>query len=471
MYYGQIPLFRNGAAKWREKAQAAFAGAQALQKNGDRDAAWLQIQHALVLEKSFLSANPWKDRGDIAKFSDALQKLTGEIETARAKEFPKLAQKLDLVIRHQTIEAALDTLTKAAGIKAEIVPGSLADAGELMGVAELRVNYLDLRRATVAQALDWLLAPVHLTWRVSGKDAITVGTTRRLPGVSVWTYNVANLLTLTKAELGDKGQAQKPERAMKEFAEAMAEVIGKDAVTLVSPSRLVVYGDKDKHALTESCLQFLSTGTCKGEPAKVLQALIQKSVPRCAAYATNQKQRMEKLAQRRLAAALDRYSWQLLAAKARGESDDEAMAELEAAWASPHLASVPDALVFRSAWATNSLKPGDRWATLKPETNRVAAIYAALALPEATGLKKSLAKDWLAATLFSPTAESDAAFLKVISAHAITDNDLVALAHVAAQRRGGEVWKLWREELPVTTGQQSLNGHVVVFVNQPTDGN
>ncbi|MFQ5533104.1 MAG: VWA domain-containing protein, partial [Candidatus Methylomirabilales bacterium] len=154
-----VPLFGNWARKRHEEAKKALAEAQQLHKKGELEAALLRFQHAFVLETAFLSVHPWSDDGTAATTADALRTLKEDIAKRRVQETPWLAQRLELVIRDQSLEETLRTVGKVAGFTVEILPGSLADAAEMAGVSELRVTYLDLRRATVTQALDWLLTP------------------------------------------------------------------------------------------------------------------------------------------------------------------------------------------------------------------------------------------------------------------------------------------------------------------------
>ena len=67
------------------------------------------------------------------------------------------------------------TVVVASEFQLKLVHGSLEDVAELLNLPELRVTYLDLRHATMIQALDWLLAPYHLTWQMKDADTIAIG--------------------------------------------------------------------------------------------------------------------------------------------------------------------------------------------------------------------------------------------------------------------------------------------------------
>src|SRR5204863_2425062 len=121
----------------------------------------------------------------------ALERLN-ELHAADVKAWsekqPLLSKKLELVLRDQSLEQALSAVGKAAGLDIRLLDGSAADSAALTGESP-RITYLDLRHATVAEALDWLLQPVRLAWQPDAKG-IVAGSDRRR-GSSGWTYDVS----------------------------------------------------------------------------------------------------------------------------------------------------------------------------------------------------------------------------------------------------------------------------------------
>jgi Ca-activated chloride channel family protein len=401
---GRIPSQANTG--WHEFAKQSLAATNDLTK----------LQYGLLLEKAFLAGNPWNNDGTDAKLTDLIEKFSDRRRQALTKDNPALARKLDLVFKRRSVEEAVGEIAKAAGLKVEIVPGSLTDAAELLSVPELRIAYLDLRRTTAAQALDWLLTPMRLTWEVTGKDAIRIDTARRLAGNSVWVYQVGDLALPTKAELGNTNQTQKAEAALKEF-EKRVGADGKNVI-LLSPYHLLVLGDAALHAQVTGKLD------------------AQKKGDRWTSRAEDRAKRAAALAEQRATEVLARYPWHLVA----GINVDEAQAELAEIWDTPAtkaiLAGDRAELVLRAAWALKQPLPVPAKAT--PLT----ALYTAKAKP------------------------SDAELIAALREHKLTGEDAIVLAGIAAQARGGKIWQAFREELPGLVRDQHLSGPAVVLLNR-----
>ncbi len=366
------PLFGNWAQMRHEEAKKALAEAQELHKKGKLEPALLQFQHALVLEAGFLSVSPWSDDGTAGAAAGAMRTLMEEIAKNRAQRTPGLAKRLDLVIRDQSLEDAIQAIARGAGFKVEILPGSLADAEEMLNVSEIRVTYLDLRRTTVAQALDGLLTPAHLTWRIDKKNTITVGTSRRLPGTSAWVYVVGDLARPSEKEIPNTVRNEIAVRALKKFLNAIRIVINQKgesglspgSAVLIDPAHLLVYGDKETHGRVAAFLNALRdpkgdlTNIRGFHPShKQLQTLrrLQKEVSmRWAERSEARKKRMAAYERRRILTALDTFSWQLLASAYQGRIDDEALIELRVAWGSPSITKIVEGpngwVTMRSAW-------------------------------------------------------------------------------------------------------------------------
>src|SRR5262249_45099383 len=110
-------------------------------------------------------------------------------EEAARRRSPALARKADLVVRNTELADALGALERASGLALRIEPGSLEDAAAAERRAGLRIAFLDLRGATLAQAFTWLVDPAGLEWHVDG-ETVVVTASRRRPGRSVWVYDV-----------------------------------------------------------------------------------------------------------------------------------------------------------------------------------------------------------------------------------------------------------------------------------------
>ncbi len=365
-------LFGNWAQQRHKEAKKALVEAQELHKKGEREAAVLRFQHALLLEATFLSAHPYNDDGTAATAADGLQILMKEMVKERAQRSPRLAQRLDLVIRDESLEDAVRAIAKVAGFSVKILPGSLDDAAKMVNGGELRVTYLDLRGATVAQALDWLLTPGHLTWTIGKKGTITVGTTRRLPGNAAWVYVVGDLAMPSRKELGDKTGTDSVQTALKQFLNAIRIIINQEgesrvhpgSAVLIDPAHLLVYGNKEVHARVAAFLNVLTdpkekmrtiTGlNLSQKELRLLRKLQKDTSARWTARAGARKRRTATSHQRRVVTVLDIFSWQLLASTHRGQVDLEALTELQIAWSSPNITKVVEGangwIAIRSAW-------------------------------------------------------------------------------------------------------------------------
>lgn len=371
-----VSAFQSLSRQRHEEAKKALLEAQELQKKGKLEAALRRFQHAFLLESAFLFSNPWNDDGTGAAATEALQSLTEEIDKERAKENPALGKKLDLVVRDEALSEALQVLAKAAGLKVVVVRGSLEDAAEMLNVPELRVTYLDLRGATVAQGLDWLLVPVRLSWEMGDKGLITVATARRLSGNSAWVYAIGDLTMPLQRVTGDKAQQDQAAKTLNGFLSGVRLVIGQrddsglapGSAVLLTPDQLLVYGDSEAHegvaaflaALTNPGAEMATVGghAFTGKELAALMELQKAASTRWAGRAEEREKLRAVLARLRLLNTLNSFSWQLLAGAIRGNVDLEALTELQVAWASPEVSKLADAAgrypAMRSAWAITS---------------------------------------------------------------------------------------------------------------------
>ena len=209
-----------------------MAEAKELQKQGEFEAARLRYQHVLGLQADMHGSND--------TLTEAILTTTEEIGKRRAQAHPRLNRKLDLVLRNQALDEAIHTVVEAGGFELHLVTGSLADVIELLNLPELRVTYLDLRYATVNQALDWLLAPYHLTWQMKDEGTITVGATRRLPAPSAWGYAVSHLVIPPAEEIDKDAREESVEAALTDFLNGARIVIDQKEDSGLKPGSAVL---------------------------------------------------------------------------------------------------------------------------------------------------------------------------------------------------------------------------------------
>ena len=349
-----------------EEAQKALDAATSLQKKGDLDAAFVRAQQAYLLG----SITPYN--GDfLARIEALMQSLSDDILQSRSKQTPALAKTLDLVLRNQSVPSALQAIAKASGLKIDLLDGSLADAGGLLG-QEPRVNYLDLRGATVADGLEWLLTPLHLSWRVED-GTVVVGSARRLTGLSTWVYKVGDLAQPVESELTGKDANVEIAKSLLVFLHIVHLAIGQHddggldpgSAVYLTADRLLVYGDVETHAKVEALLTYLSTarvdwakrynGLLLSDVAGAeVDAVRQVTLARCIKRAPLQQKQAESMAQYRLLSMITSDSWQLFAAETGKQTDDQALTELRIAWADPRMKAILDGknawIAARSAW-------------------------------------------------------------------------------------------------------------------------
>jgi Ca-activated chloride channel homolog len=448
-----------------------------------------------------------------AEALDAIEAIHRTQLQAAIKGQPQLAKRLDLVIRDQTFEAALNAIAKATGIKVNLLPGSLDDARTISGDRDVHVNFLDLRGATAGEALDWLLLPARIEWWLDG-DAITAGTARRGPGTAAWVYDVTSMALPTDDELkgNDEQNVARVKQALQDFIAAVRKQLGADMTSAAwfAPGELLVTGDAATHELARSLLAGLADAKAK-VPAGVadLQKLTAKR-------ATARRADDEKYAAARhrnmVAMAHEQFGWQLLAAAASGQLDLEALSELQAAWKQPEtkelLAGPTKALLFRSLWAVaesaRSLpdepelsnlaetaiklcQPAfvDAEETLRKSPDDAAAflamLYATLAqrdrsqivasrlelLTSPSGQSAELQVGrTLARALLAQTTDADRNALAELARGQASGEDMVVLTAFACRRTAGETWRTFRGESKRLLGSQPLAGNVIVLVNR-----
>lgn len=330
-------------------AQAALDEGRKLQKSGELAEARAQLTWA------WLIASATGNGGISGEAMDALESVHRDQVQAATKRVPALAKRLDLIVRDEAVDATLDAVAKAAGIRVRLVRGSLDDAKSLSGDREVWTSYLDLSGATAAEALDWLLSPECLDWWLDG-DTIVVGTARRRSGQSAWVYDVRSMALPGNEELigDDTARLGTFKKAADDFLGAIRQQVGVEAplAAWFAPGHVMLFGDSALHARAGRL--FAALADSKAKVPEELSALHKRCAKRAATSAAENEKRL--VAQRRHKTALTHaeYGWQLLAAAMAGQLDLEALSELEFAWKQPENAELlqgpSKALVLRSLW-------------------------------------------------------------------------------------------------------------------------
>jgi hypothetical protein len=497
-------------------AGESLAAAKEARKKEMHDAARELFTRAFFLDTA--AANGGASAGVVAAEAlAALEELRAHQVKSWLKEVPQLSKKLDLVIRDQSIEQALAQVGKAAGLSITILPGSLTDAATLTGTKEPRVAYLDLRRATVAEALDWLAQAERLNWWTS-KEGVTVGSERRRTGQSAWVYDVSLIALPDGAELQKLGDFQKAVAAAEKEANEFSDVVRRDlgasasdhSVAWFAPGQLLVIGTPEQHTKAEKLLANLSDGSAKLRgPALALQKITAKRF-------AERKEQAERTAKARalfdVAKIHERFGWQLLAAAAAGSVDLEALSELQIAWQRPETSQLlkGDArmVVLRSWWILNealaavgtedeelsALAQSARRACESAVENAVqslqknqndagafaAVLYSALAMRDEEFTKRVIplltkpmgddtrlaAARTIAAALLTDSRQTHKSELTKTVENGVAGDDLTALLAFACKRTDREIWNAYRAAASDLIGEQQLDGNVVVLVNR-----
>jgi Ca-activated chloride channel family protein len=506
-----------------KQSQAALKEAQELAKKGDPAAARAKFAAAYLLDMASGGA-----AGTSAEALAGIEKAGDALLAAWKKDLPGLDKTLDLVIRDKPVAEALEAVARAAGLKVSLVPGSAEDAAAILGVPEVRVTFLDLRGATVAQALDWILVPARLAWRAE-KGAVAAATVRRAAGESAWVYDVSLAALPAEKEFEKIPDSNKRIEAARKTADDFLAAVRKaagardDAVCWYAPGQLLVIGDAALHAAVARLCADLADPKAKLEGALAdLQKVTAKRAEDRKESAAKLMAAGEKV---RVAQDLAANSWKLLAASARGQLDLEALTELEVAWRQPATAEFlkgPHAvIVLRSFWAIaeasralpkeEELAVAARSARQRCKEAADAALaalektpadagayfrvlYAALAMRDDEAFAGKalplLARSgqaplgaWpaVAAALLEPAGKADPKTLRPLIAElggaadaaqtapvarqgGLGDNDMIALAALACRRAGGEAWNAFRAESRNLLGARPLDGSVVVLV-------
>ena len=260
--FGYVPV-QVDAAPLLAAAQEALKAGQTARQQGQLDAARTALLRAYFLASAALAGNA--EAGPLADqaMSD-LEAVHAQQLAAWTKDNPVLDKRLDLVLRDRSIAEALEAVAAAAGVAIKLIPGSVEDAAGLLGTQTPRVTYLDLRGATVAQALDWILQPAKLSWQLS-KGAVVAGSDRRRGTESAWVYDVS-LIALPSAEeltaaKDEPQQIEAVKKAATEFLTAVRRELGlagETTATWFAPGQLLVIGNAEKHAAAQALFDELA---------------------------------------------------------------------------------------------------------------------------------------------------------------------------------------------------------------------
>ncbi|MDX1947192.1 MAG: VIT domain-containing protein [Pirellulaceae bacterium] len=500
-----------GGEKLAERAQQLYTQATERKESLAPGVARQLLMQACLFDTA--AAQLGHSEGQVADAAiERLRELHAEHVLAWAKSLPALSKRLDLVLRDQSLEQALAQVAKAVGVDVRLLPGSGEDVAALVGGDAPRVTYLDLRNATVSQALDWILQPARLTWWVDGQK-IVAASERRRSDDSTWVYDVSAIALplaedLRKLKDGEKATAQ-ARQAAEEFLSAVRDALRIDPNDLAwfGPGQLLVIGDGSLHAKVAALFATLEKG--EQVPPGIPAGLVTTTKSRFAARTADWAKHLEAERKWSVAAAHEQFSWQLAAAAVNGRVDLEALTELQIAWNAPQTAALLETapvLLVRSLWsvceAARSLPENKELAALaalarqqsgpfigtalaaaaKEPTDMASlmtVLYAIAANPgdpafgkvrdlvavrkddnEATAIWRTIGR----VLLGSPSSADREALVAVLD-KGFDGEDTIALAALACRQGGPELWGEFRAHARQLLDGQPLPGELVVLVN------
>lgn len=506
---------RPRAGGYVKAALAAINEARNQGAKGDRNAACAGFTRACFLDQA--AANFGYSRGQVASEAlAALEQIHRRRVASWTKQQPALEKVLDLVIRDRSIDEALRQIADSAALEIRLVPGSLEDAARLKQ-EDVRVRYVDLRGATVAQALDWILWPARLNWRLEN-EAIVAGSERRLPGPSAWVYDVSHIAIPSDREMAKYKETHEAmgfaSRTAGDFIRVVRGTLQTEEqlnVAWFAPGQLFVFGTPEQHDLAARLFSNLEEPHDKVRlegGAGRLQMITSRRAAERKAVENKISAARHRLRIAQLHAA---FGWQLLAAAAEGRLDAEALTELSMAWNDPattrFLAGKGRALVMRSLWivteASRALHEQPELATLARRATEIsrpfvsdavkrlehnpddddgfaALLYAALAMRDDSDLQaralkllntearpsEPAAARVLAESLLSDPEHADRRELSRLVTAGVSGQDLTVLTALACRRSGGEAWQTFRAEARDLLGSQPLPGDAIILINR-----
>jgi hypothetical protein len=397
-----------------------FRASQEIAK-GDLESARTRLQLTCLHALAAQSVDPlWNDH-PLFTASKTLISIDEQLALERSREQPALAQRLNLIIRNQPLPEALADVARAAKVRISLVPGSEEDSKRLLLRDELNVVYLDLRGATVSEALNWLLGPLQMTWRVEGpRHAISMGTARRMSGDSPWVYDVSGILFPLAKELGgnEESRVDVAKQLIAKGTDSLLSVVRRivpssdefavepGSAALIDASRLMVYGEPDVHRQVQSFLDALGDpktdiksfagNKLTEEESEGLAWLREVAPARLAAYGVARKRTAQEAARQRAFDSLSEHAWGLPTEALAREEASEAFIHCQAAWCilSPGIAgcpvgSIPACTGREVAWDGLCLSDDDDCDSLLIATRSAyTALLACLANPDDAGMKK-----------------------------------------------------------------------------------
>ncbi len=503
-----------------EAARKLLETATGKEAPADRQKLRQMLTRACLLDTA--AANVGLSDGSVASQALAkIEELHSQDVTEWTAKLPPLTTKLDLILRDVSLAEALAQVAAAAKLDIRLVEGSIEDGAALLGADASRITYLDLRRATAAQSLDWILQPAKLTWWPQDQQ-IVAGSERRREGDTGWIYDVSAIalpLEEDLQKLNDYNLAvAAAQKAADEFLIAVRQSLKvEDETSLVwfAPGQLLVFGSQQRHDDVAKTIASLQTGKTKPEGA--LATLAAETRKRYAARKDKLAKAQVALAKLDVAMMHDQFSWQLLAAAAGGQLDLEALTELKIAWKNPQtgelLAGGSRPLVLRSLWticaASRALPEEKELAALAADARKQAQsaaqaaigdleknrndrsalaslLYAALANPDDGDYRTKAAPFLVAKTeddaaaaevrllgalLVGESGDADRQKLAELIGNGVAGADAVALTALASHKAGNEVWERFRAQSRDLLGGQPLPGDVIVLINRlPTGG-
>jgi len=508
-YAYQVQL--EGAAETSKAAQAAWKAAQGLLEKDDLRVARQAAMRAYLLDAA--AANYGRSNGQIASQAlAAIQKTHVRQIEAWIEAQPALNKKLNLVLRDRSLAEAIAEISEAAGLEIELLDGSEQDAADLLLEDEVRVSFLDLRHATVAQALDWLTQPSRLSWWTE-RDGIRVASERRRQGNVAWVYDVSLIALPTAKELGDLKDQAKQVAAVKKAVDNFLAAIRKDLdledseAVWFAPGQVLIISDAAGHKAAAKLFSQLTEGDFKprGEAGKLAEATRKRAAERKELVAKQTKAR-------RLIDVLsshDEFGWRLLADAAGGRLDlealtDKATAELlagksadlalrslwmicEASRALPDEAELTQLAIDARKTAGQAAREAVKKLSDKPDDDAAFArvLYASLALLDDEAYRNDALKAIRAAktedsgltpirtivtALLAPRDQVDRDALSKLISAGVGGDDATTLLSMACHRAGGDVWQAFRVESEDLVGKQPLRGEAVVIINRLASG-
>jgi hypothetical protein len=505
-----------------EAARETLDAAKKERASGRLDAARAAFERAYFIDSAAAAAG--HGDGQIAAVSlAALESLRDERRQAWVKLMPSLGRKLNLVLRDQSLADALAAITSASGTTIQVVPGSLDDVAAIVSPDSARVDFLDLRGATTAQALDWLLLPARLTWQLAAGDTpaptaaggLVVASQRRLDGESAWVYDVSVIAIPDGENPNDQQQAiELAKKEAEQFLSVVRERLKpgeRQTIQWYAPGQLLVVGDRSMHSAAGRLLAELADSSMNwaGAAGELQRRTSKRAADRKAAV----EKRDENTRRAATAIRHEVFGWQLLAEAMVGQLDLEALTQLQIAWKNPATAAMlagdQAAIPLRSLWVLSETERAllsdspelaelirsartqsapaiaEALATLEQRPDDAAAFarvtFAALANRRDSAIVSKArpllekqreagtplaAVAALAKALLAPQSEIDRSSLVALVENGIAGDDAMVLTALACHRAGEDTWSVFRSESAQLLGRQPLSGHVVVLVNR-----